>query len=58
MAEKKKKFIPDNMEEEDRAFFENAMKDPEIRKKIEADLKRRKDLADELTKKKVKAAQK
>ena len=30
-----------SMEDEDRAFFEAAMKDPKIKKKIEEDLKRR-----------------
>lgn len=58
MDTKKKKTIPDTMEEEDRAFFENAMKNPEIRKKIEADLKRRGGIPDEQIRKKIKTAKK
>ena len=52
MAVKKKNVM--SMEEEDRIFFENAMKDPEIRKKIEAEkeaLKKAPNLPDKQTKK-------
>ena len=44
MAEKPKKKNVMSMEDEDRAFFEAAMKDPEIRKQIEADQKRQDEL--------------
>ena len=43
METKKRKNVM-SMEEEDKAFFDNAMRNPEIRKKIEEDRKRSDDL--------------